>query len=196
MNENIKELKKEIRAEMKKRLAQISSQESSLLSEQITQLLYSTTEWQRAALIFAYCATSKEVQTDRIIKEAFRNKKRVCVPVFMPEIKEYRIALIYENTIFKNGYYNIKEPAHPEWLEENEKINLALVPGLAFDELGIRLGRGGGYYDKLLKLKVCTTAYRVGLFFNFQRATRLPSTQEDVPLNAVITDEKIFYFNK
>ncbi len=195
MNKEIQELKARIRTEMKNRLLKMVPTKVLNLSNRIAELLFSTKEWKEASLIFIYKALQQEVQTEPIIQAAFREKKRVCVPVFKQEEKSYGIALIDEKTLFKKGYYDIEEPLIPNWLKPEEKISIAIVPGLAFDIKGTRLGRGKGFYDRLLKLDVCRLASKIGLFFHFQQADIISATSNDVPLDLVITDKKIFRFN-
>ena len=91
-------------------------------------------------------------------------------------------SLKYENDL-KKGPFGILEP-QGEVLNELSLIDIAIVPGLAFSADGKRLGRGKGYYDRLLKrIPQC---YKIGICFSFQLINHIPTTQYDVMMNEVI----------
>ena len=82
------------------------------------------------------------------------------------------------------GAYNIQEPVG-ECFNDFNKIELAIVPGMAFDKQGHRLGRGKGYYDRLLpKL---TNAYKLGVCFPYQYVEEVPTDEHDIRMDEVLT---------
>ena len=70
---------------------------------------------------------------------------------------------------------------------ELEKIDLAIIPGMAFDKEGNRLGRGKGYYDRLLQQLRDCTIYKIGICFDFQFLDHIPTEPHDIPVDEVIT---------
>ncbi len=82
--------------------------------------------------------------------------------------------------------YGIADPV-AEVFSRNEEIDLAIVPGVSFDRQGNRLGRGKGYYDRLLPQ--LSAAYKMGICFSFQVSEALPTEEFDRPMDAVLTDE-------
>lgn len=85
------------------------------------------------------------------------------------------------------GLFGLCQPARPWRRLPPERMDLVIVPGLAFDRNGHRLGRGGGYFDRFLE-KVPAQVPRIGLAFRFQVVARLPRESHDQPVDRVITD--------
>ena len=83
----------------------------------------------------------------------------------------------------QGGFFNIMEPVG-EVFSNYERVDVAVVPGMAFDSRNNRLGRGRGYYDRLLPL--LTNAYKIGICFDFQRLPGIPSEATDQPMDEVI----------
>jgi len=87
----------------------------------------------------------------------------------------------------KKGAYGILEPKTVRKADENN-IDVILVPGLAFDRNGGRMGFGKGYYDRLLE---SSKAVKIGLCYDFQILEKIPTESHDVPMNFVITEKEI-----
>jgi len=125
-----------------------------------------------------------------MLDEAVKNGKKVVVPYIENEAKEI-VPSALKGTIedLELGPYGILQPrkeTHPEEFPL-EKIDLVIVPGVAFDEQNNRLGRGKGYYDRFLKrLPQGTTT--IGLCFDFQIINYLPQESHDFPVSEVITN--------
>ena len=94
----------------------------------------------------------------------------------------------YDKELLKKGSYDILEP-QGEDLRDLSVIDLVIVPGVSFDKKGNRLGRGKGYYDRLLKN---IKAVKIGICYNFQRADKIPADEHDVPLDGIICENEIF----
>ena len=91
------------------------------------------------------------------------------------------------HTDLEKGIYAIRQPRRSKRNLEPRKLNLVVVPGVAFDEKNRRLGRGKGYYDRFLK-KLPRDKISVGLAFDFQIVKDLPEDSHDIPVSKVITD--------
>ena len=87
----------------------------------------------------------------------------------------------------KEGAFHILEPANGICCNPG-KIELIVVPAIAFDRKGNRIGRGKGYYDRLLKKASCP---KIGVGYHFQLFDEIPAEPHDVPMNAIVTDTDI-----
>ena len=92
-----------------------------------------------------------------------------------------------------SGMYGIQEPSPEKRIKMNpEIIDLVIVPGIAFDRQGGRLGHGKGYYDRFLQF---TRAFRLGLAFDCQLLKTVPTESHDVPMNAILSESGIVETN-
>jgi len=110
------------------------------------------------------------------------------IPAFDESLGSYRMAK-YTSEL-KKGLFGIPEPEHPVWAGTNE-LDLILVPGVAFDSSGNRLGRGGGFYDQLLPQY---SAIRAGICFNFQLLKEIPVESHDCVMDLLVAESKILKF--
>lgn len=133
-----------------------------------------------------FVSFNNEVDTHEIIKSALKNKTVVVPKVVHHEI-EPSLIIDFDNLV-PSGRFNIPEPIEIMKIA-NKNINMVLVPGIAFDKEGYRLGYGFGFYDKFLK-KV-PKAIKIGLAFDFQVVGNVPRESHDVPVDLVVTEEKI-----
>jgi len=148
-------------------------------------------EWHSAENICCYLAVPVEIQTDLIIIRSRAEGKQLFVPAFLEKLRKYVPAFFDPEDDIGLGRFNILEPSNPKWVKAH-KIDLVLVPGLAFDRHGGRLGHGGGHYDQLLSQESLRSACKVGLAFDFQLFNRLPLRPGDVPMDIVITESAVY----
>jgi 5-formyltetrahydrofolate cyclo-ligase len=153
--------------------------------------LLSLEEYSSARLIASYCALPDEVQTRAIIERALNDGKRVAVAVTDVPSKTLSFSEIesYEEDLAP-GTFGILEPRH----ERRRPVSLAeadvvLLPLLAWDEKGQRLGYGAGYFDRALAVARGTT--KVGLGLESQRLPDIPTSRHDVPLDIVVTETRV-----
>lgn len=148
-------------------------------------------EFRDAAVIGCYMAMAAEVQTDALLLECRETGKTVCVPARCPETGGYRLTVLKEGTSLAAGYMGIEEPTEKTWIAV-EDVDFIIVPGLAFDSRGGRVGYGGGNYDRILapegRLADC---FKVGLGFGFQLFDRVPAGETDVLMDAVVTEKEV-----
>ena len=137
--------------------------------------------------IALYKAIAGEVDLDRLFAACWHLNKRTSIPVFNRTLKTYELAEITANTQFVTGNYGIQEPEHPSPVAI-DTINLIIVPGVAFDTNGNRLGRGGGYYDRMLDGFRGATAAAA---FEFQLFSNIPYESCDMPVNYIVTESKV-----
>ena len=153
---------------MLKRLKEQKEESNRKRSLKIKEKLFSLKTFKQAKTIMFYLALKSEVQTGAMIEEAVKSGKRVVVPTCDIRHKKIIPCLItsLEAKYFKKRAYSIDEPCYKKPVRPGA-IDLFVVPGLAFDKAGNRLGRGLGYYDRFLG-SLPPNVYKVGLAFKFQ----------------------------
>lgn len=137
--------------------------------------------FQQAHTVLLYHSLKDEVQTHSFI-EKWSKRKRIILPVVVDDILELRA---YTGSAdLSIGSYGIAEPTGQAFTDY-ASIDLAIIPGVAFDAEGHRLGRGKGYYDKLLPL--LPTALKAGVCFPFQLLEQIPAEPFDICMDLIIT---------
>lgn len=182
----MKELKKQLRktiSEKKKRydLTQLKDFSATLLDrlEQLPVFAQSNT-------VLLYHSLKDEVQTHEFV-EKWKNSKTLLLPVVAGDELELRRYTGKQDMSI--GSYGIEEPTG-ELFTDLDSIDLAIVPGVSFDSSGNRLGRGKGYYDRLLP-KLNT--YNIGICYSFQISTSIPTEVFDRKMDAVLTDSNTWF---
>lgn len=160
-----------------------SSEQLAAMSEAVVGSIIHGGQWSVANTILLYYPLSDEVDVRPLIQMAHQAGHVVLLPVVVGNALELRLYQGEES--LRMGAYDIMEPIGPLFPpEQYGEIDIALVPGMAFDASGHRLGRGKGYYDRLLPL--LTSAYKIGVCYPFQFVTDVPSEEHDVPINEVV----------
>lgn len=137
--------------------------------------------FRQAQTVLLYHSLKDEVQTHAFI-EKWSKRKKIILPVVAGDVLELRVYTGPDD--LRRGSYGIKEPVG-QVFTDYAAIDLAVIPGVAFDREGHRLGRGKGYYDKLLPL--LPSALKVGLCFPFQLLEEVPAEPFDICMDLVIT---------
>ena len=186
-----RERKQELRAGALKKRRSIPRAELAELSARVGANLLSLEEYERARLVISYCAKEDEVQTRPIIEEALAEGKRIAVIATDVASKTLSFSEIksFENDLAP-GAFGILEPkrgrVRPVSIKEADII---LVPLVAWDEKGRRLGYGAGYFDRALQ--GARGVAKVGLALESQRLPQIPESRYDVPLDIVVTERRI-----
>ena len=159
-------------------------------SRRITRTLLNHKSFQRADKILVYLSSEGEVNTDVLLGRSFELGKQVCVPVVDRESKELRISELPGPDIhFRLGAFGIREPEEADLnFISLGQIDLVVIPGLAFDRRGGRIGYGKGYYDRLLS-RLSLDVARIALAFEFQILDSVPQDENDIRVNAIITEK-------
>lgn len=179
--------KQKLREEILKRLHSISKEEKEKKVRELKNKLFSLKEFKKAKCVMFYVSKHYEVNTHEMIDESIVMGKKVVVPVTLKEEKILKPSELRdrEKELIK-GHYGIHQPREEHIrLVSLEEVDLMVVPGLAFDKSGHRLGHGGGYYDRFLE-KAPPTIFTVGLAFDFQIMDELPRHDTDIPVDKVI----------
>ena len=157
----------------------------------IAQRLFGMDEFKKSKTIFCFLSTSFEVQTERIILESLRLGKQVLVPLLDSGGENLKASRIPSMDIdFVIGEYGVRQPA-PKFrnIVPFSNIDFVVVPGLAFDSFGNRIGYGGGFYDKFFK-KITGNVSRVAVGYDFQLFNLVPHSDLDEPVHFLITETK------
>ena len=154
-----------------------------LQSANILTALEAHPAFRAANTVLLYHSLNYEVDTHEFIRK-WSNKKRILLPVVVGDDLELRIYTGPENMSFC-GVYGIEEPTG-EAFTDYAAIDFIVVPGVAFDAKGNRLGRGKGYYDRALtKLH----SYRIGVCFQLQLLPHIPVEPTDLPMDEVWSEK-------
>lgn len=163
----------------------LSKEELLEKSKRIQNNLFNSGQYKKSKTIMFFVSFNSEAYTHDMIKESLKSKTVVVPKVEHHEI-EPSVIIDFENLI--QGKFGILEPIEIMKIAY-KNIDLILVPGIIFDKEGHRIGYGFGYYDKFLK-KV-PKAIKIGLAFDFQVIDKIPREMHDVPVDIVVTEERI-----
>ncbi len=148
--------------------------------------------YRRAKLVHTYISSKEnEVNTRALIGTCLAQGKRVAVPVVLPGTRTMAHALIDGLDQLVGGPYGLAQPdpAAAIWLPSEARIDLVVVPGLAFDRRGHRIGWGGGYYDRFL---AHVQTIKIGLCYDELVLDCIPSEPHDVPMDRVVAETAIY----
>ena len=159
-------------------------------SRSIVRALLSRKEFQTAEKILIYLSKDEEVGTDSLMGRALELGKRVCVPVVDRENDELRVSELPASGIdFRLGAFGVREPTEEDLnFVPSGQIDLVVVPGVAFDRRGGRIGYGKGYYDRLLS-RLDSRVPRIALAFDFQILDAVPQAESDIQVDIIITEK-------
>lgn len=192
--ESVKEKKLIIREKTGKIIDGLSESELSEKNELIKNRLFEFANFQEAKIALLYVNNSYEVDTASILKMCFNSEKIVVLPVF--DIKKRGMKLMkVDNYIsdLKTGPRGILEPVVEKCkIVPVELIDIAIIPGIALDEKGGRIGSGEGYYDRLIPVLSATTR-KVALAYEDQIIKQVPTESHDRHVDIIITEKRIIY---
>jgi len=142
----------------------------------------------RADVVMAYFSMPSEVNTHGMIERLLSMGKKVALPKSMTNTCELEISLISSLADLKPGPYGIMEPDEQKVIPiDFREVDIVIVPGVAFDRFGHRIGHGKGYYDRFLA-KLTESQLKIGLCFDFQLYDRLCVEDFDISVDCVISD--------
>lgn len=174
---------------MRDRLARVTHAQHK--SIEACEFLLSLDEMKEARTILVYVSKGNELSTHELIQWLLvQPERRVCVPAFEEKRQRYFASELKDfSRDLEIGTFGILEPrAEAERPVEWSEIKVAIVPALAFDRAGNRLGRGGGHFDAMLPL---IGGVKIGLVFDCQIVEAVPTDPHDVPVDIVVTEERI-----
>jgi len=192
--EEISAAKIQIRDEVAHTISALSESEINEKIAAVESRLFAFANFLESKIALLYLSKNLEVQTDSIIQKAQSYNKIVVLPAFDPE--NYQMKLMKVDAIGQElipGPRGVLEPdASKCKVVPMDRIDIAIIPGLAFDEKGGRIGMGTGYYDRLIP-RLDITTRKVALTFEEQIIPQVPMESHDKHVDIIITDKRIIY---
>lgn len=173
--------KAELRRSIRARKRAMTEEEIEARSARLGQLFAQSEAYKAAKTIYGYLPYNQEVRTVPMLEQALRDGKKVAVPKVYGE--EMKFLYLDDLTKVAKGYAGIPEPIADEPVAD-DKTALVLMPGLAFDPEGHRIGYGGGFYDKFLAAE--PNHPTLALCYEFQMLPKLDTEEHDIPVDTVL----------
>jgi len=189
--------KDSIRRRYKQKRADLGPEQRSVLSAQLTEqamAFLAARDQVRHVHLFLPIARLHEVDTSLLVARLFKCGRTLYTSVTDFSAKEMQTVALLPGIAWEEDEMGIPVPAALQWVEQEDKIDLVLLPLLAFDLEGVRVGYGMGYYDQFLS-RLPAGVWKVGLSY-FPPEERLPRENHDVPMDACILPNEILYFNR
>ncbi len=192
--EEIQATKDQIRKETVAGLNALSKSEQNAKIKAIEARLFEFANFLESRIILLYVGGENEIPTGPILERTAQYGKIVVLPTFDSE--NFRMKLMKVDNLEKDlidGPRGVAEP-NPERCKRVpiEKVDIAIIPGIAFDEKGARIGTGKGYYDRLIP-KLSITTRKVSLALEEQMVPQIPMESHDKFVDIIITDKRIVY---
>lgn len=173
-------------------------EEKSTAAKMASDLLTTHALFLQSQHIACYLPAKDEMDTSFIIHAIWTAQKQCYLPRLVDgQAKSMEFVSYDEKDPLQANQYGIAEPAYPAQVIEPEKLDIVLMPLVAFDRQRGRLGMGGGYYDRTFQF-LSTQSKRhpqlIGLAFAIQEAEKLPIDAWDVPLDGVLTENELLIF--
>ena len=173
--------KKELRRTIRERKRAMTEDEIIRRSQALGKLFAASEAYQNAKTIYGYLPYNQEVRTVPMLEQAMQEGKRIAVPKCYGD--EMRFIYMDDLNKVEKGYANIPEPIADGPIADDETA-LVLMPGLAFDPQGHRIGYGGGFYDKFLAAE--PNHPTLALCYEFQILPHLETEEHDIPVDYVL----------
>jgi 5-formyltetrahydrofolate cyclo-ligase len=192
--DDLKQTKSKIRKDMITTLQSLSEEEIALKTRKIENRLYDFANFVEANITMLYISCLGEVSSQNIINYCLNYRKIIVLPAF--DSQKFRIRLFKINNIEKDlkpGPRGILEPDTARCkLVPVECLDIAIIPGIAFDEKGGRIGSGEGYYDRFIP-KLPITTRKVSIAFEDQIVSQVPMESHDKHVDIIITNDRTIY---
>jgi len=185
----MKDAKEVVRKRILAERSGLSEEEVLERSIKIQERLYVTQHYQSARTVMTYVDFQNEVETRSIITRAFKEEKNVVVPVCGPNYSLWPVKIESLEDL-EPGTMGVLEPSKTKTVVQKEKLDLVLMPGIAFDRHGNRLGYGLAYYDRFLA-ELSPSTVIIALAYDFQVLSVLPHEDHDRKVDIIITEREI-----
>lgn len=173
--------KKELRRTIRERKRAMTEEEIVSRSEKLGVLFSQSEAYKAAKTIYGYLPYNQEVRTVPMLEQALKDGKRVAVPKVYGD--EMKFLYLDDLSQVEKGYAGIPEPIADGPVADDDTA-LVLMPGLAFDPAGHRIGYGGGFYDKFLAAE--PNHPTLALCYEFQMLPELHTEEHDIPVDTVL----------
>lgn len=166
--------------------------ERAALNRAIAQRVLNSEPYRTCKTLFVYHSTAEEIDTSAIIDDALRQGKQVCLPKCLPGHVMQPRRITSEADLTEQSF-GIPEPGAHCRPVAPEEIDLCIVPALACDASGARLGYGGGFYDRFLPQ---TAAYRMVLCAQKRLLPQIPAQPHDVRCDCIVTEQEVMLIHE
>ena len=173
--------KKALRKKIREQKRAMTSAQIEEASRKLVERFLALDAYRKAKTLYGYLPYNQEVRTVPILEQALADGKQVAVPKIYED--EMRVIYLTDLNQVATGYAGIPEPIADGPIADDPTA-LVLMPGLAFDREGHRIGYGGGYYDKFLSEE--PNHPTVALCYAFQMVEELPTEEFDIPVDCVL----------
>jgi 5-formyltetrahydrofolate cyclo-ligase len=192
--EEIREKKQEIRDEVIRKISNLGDKPLAAKTKAIEERLFEFANFLEARIVLLYTAAAGEVDTREVIDRSFMYNKIIVLPAFDLESKKTTLMKIDDSAkdLIQGPRGNLEPNPQRCKVVPLDCLDIAIIPGLAMDEKGGRIGLGNGYYDRLIPELPITTR-KVGLIFEDQIVSMAPMESHDKHVDIVVTDERIIY---
>lgn len=180
--------KSEVRSLLKQQRMELPQHDVEVFSKGIAKKIVSLEAFQEVRQIYCYLPILNEVDTEELIDMCYYMHKKVAVPKVVGDSMEFYN--LTAKSSLQMSKFHVLEPVNGEKPDETV-LGLMLVPGVAFDKRGYRIGYGKGYYDRYLKNK--DHLITVGMAYDFQVKDEICEGEYDVPLHTIVTQKSIYY---
>ncbi|MGE0084940.1 MAG: 5-formyltetrahydrofolate cyclo-ligase [Desulfococcaceae bacterium] len=193
--DEIREKKLSIRQEMEQMMTELPAGERDEKTKIIEDRLFEFANFVESRIPLLYISQGFEIASESIIRKSYKQHKIVVLPVFEKDKRNVRLLKVddFDNDLRPGGVRGVPEP-DPEKCKKVplDKVDIAIIPGLVFDEKGGRIGSGMGYYDRLIP-KLSSTTRKVALCLEKQIVPLVPMETHDKYVDIIITDQRIIY---
>jgi 5-formyltetrahydrofolate cyclo-ligase len=183
--------KRALRAATLARRRELSPEQVRAHSQELQRRFLSLPEYQAAAAVALYAPIQSEVQTSLVASEALKARKKLLYPAVVGDHMEFRVVTGVSE--LSPGRFGIPEPSG-EPLDPSE-IDLIVVPGVAFDFFGRRIGYGKGYYDRALH-RLEGSGRLAGFCYDFQLFEVIAGEPHDVTMDLIVTELRVVRVDK
>lgn len=185
----MREPKSALRARFRQERSALSAAEKRRIDEGVAANVLQSDIYRTAKTVFLYVSTAAEIDTSRILADALWQGKTVCVPRCEAAREMTARRILSPDELCQAGAFDILEPSPDAFLISPDQIDLILAPALACDRRGVRLGYGGGYYDKFLHR---SNAARAALCAASRLIDVLPAESHDERVQYIFTERQVW----
>jgi 5-formyltetrahydrofolate cyclo-ligase len=176
-----------LRAAVQRELRALSAAERLAASAQLCERLRAESIWTNGTKLLLFAPLSDEPDVNPLLEDAWRARRQVALPRYDAALGKYEAAIVRNREDLCRGKFGALEPVAGCPSISLNQLDLILVPGIAFDFGGRRLGRGKGFYDRLLAE---VPGHKCGVAFDLQIVTGLPEESHDVRVDSILTPSR------
>lgn len=188
--------KKMLRKEILEKRNNLDLVKKEEMDRKILNKFYETQYYKKAEKIFIYISYASEINTKEIINKALKDNKKIYVPRTEFKIRHMDAVEIKSLDNLEESSYGILEPSKEVLNIDPNELDLIVVPGVAFDKSGGRMGYGAGFYDryfKKIKKENINKIVKLALAYEVQMLDKVPMNEQDVPVDYIITENEFIY---